>query len=343
MTSLKGSRYPFSGSIDLTARCNLGCVHCYINEPAGNRAERARELSTAQVLGILDQVADAGCLFLLVTGGEPLLRPDFSEIYRHAKRLGLLVTLFTNGTLLTEKTADLLAELPPFGIEVTLYGATAGTYDRVTRVPGAYARCRRGIDMVLKRGLPLSLKSVIIRENRHELEQMQALARELGVQFRYDGVLWPRLDGGREPLAHRLSPEDLVAIDQDDTERQQEWAKLADEAEGKLVRSERVYTCGATMFSFHVSSSGRMSMCMVARQPSYDLKDMAFLEAWQRLGELPGLKRQGHTECETCSVGELCFQCPGWSQVVHGDNEMVVEYVCTLGRLRRAQVKTARQ
>ena len=342
MTSLKGSRYPFSGSIDLTARCNLGCVHCYINEPAGNRAERARELSTAQVLGILDQVADAGCLFLLVTGGEPLLRPDFSEIYRHAKRLGLLVTLFTNGTLLTGQTADLLAELPPFAVEITLYGATAETYDRVTRIPGAYARCRRGIDMVLKRNLPLSLKSVIIRENRHELEQMKALAAQLGVPFRYDGVLWPRLDGGQQPLAHRLLPEEVVALDRDDAERQHEWELLAKES-GGLLRSQLVYTCGASMFSFHISRDGLMSMCTVARHPQFDLKTMAFSEAWQGLGELRGMCRELGTKCETCDAGSLCIQCPGWSQIVHCDNETPVEYICALGRLRSQQVRTARQ
>ena len=157
LARLAGRRYPFSGSFELTERCNLRCGHCYINQPAGSRAARARELTTSQVTGILDQIADAGCLYLLLTGGEALLRPDFEEIYLYAKRKGLLLTLFTNGTLLTPRLADFLAEWRPYALEITVYGATQDIYERVTGVPGSYAACMRGIELALARRLPLSL------------------------------------------------------------------------------------------------------------------------------------------------------------------------------------------
>ena len=192
LTSLQGRRFPLGGTFELTERCNLDCLHCYINQPAGCREAASRELTLAQVQRVLDQIVAAGTLFLLFTGGEPLLRADFPEIWRYAKSKGLLVSLFTNGTLLTPQIADLLAEWRPVAIEITLYGATAETYERVTGVPGSYARCLRAIELVLERGLRLNLKSVVLRANRHELDAMAALAAQFGVSYRFDGVLWPR-------------------------------------------------------------------------------------------------------------------------------------------------------
>ena len=282
-------------------------------------------------------MADAGCLFLLLTGGEVLLRPDFAEIYRRARGRGMLVSLFTNATLLTPAIADLLAYSRPQSIEITLYGATQQTYEAVTQVPGSYARCRRGIELLLERGLPLTLKSVLLTTNRHELAEMQTLAEEVGVKFRYDGTLWPRLDGGERPYDHRLSLEEMLALDREDPERRRQWEETAALFGGQLVRAEYVYSCGAGLQTFHVDSAGRMSICTMSRHPSYDLRQMRFEEAWEALGTLRQQRRRLDTACRTCTAGGLCTQCPGWSQAVHGDDETPVAFVCELGRLRAAE------
>jgi radical SAM protein with 4Fe4S-binding SPASM domain len=340
LAPLQGRRYPLGGTLELTERCNLACVHCYINQPATGQAARARELTAAQVSKILDQMADAGCLFLLFTGGEVLLRPDFPEIYRHAKQRGMLVSIFTNGTLLTPRIADMLAASRPFSVEITLYGATPRTYERVTQVPGSYARCRRGIELLLQRGLPLILKAVLVTTNRHELPDMRAIAEQLGVKFRYDGMLWPRLDGGQQPFDYRLSPQEMIALDSEDPERQHQWDHVAESFSGQLVRAEYVYSCGAGLRSFHVDSAGRLSACTMARRPAHDLLRMSFRESWESLGVLRQQRRRQDTACRTCTVGALCSQCPGWSQAVHGDDETPVAFVCELGRLRGARAQS---
>ncbi len=276
-------------------------------------------------------MADAGCLFLLLTGGEVLLRPDFAEIYRHARGRGMLVSLFTNATLLTPAIADLLAYSRPQSIEITLYGATQQTYEAVTQVPGSYARCRRGIELLLERGLPLTLKSVLLTTNRHELAEMQTLAEEVGVKFRYDGTLWPRLDGGEQPYDHRLSLEEMLALDREDPERRRQWEETAALFGGQLVRAEYVYSCGAGLQTFHVDSAGRMSICTMSRRPSYDLRQMRFEEAWEALGTLRQQQRRLDTACRTCTAGGLCTQCPGWSQAVHGDDETPVDLCMRAG------------
>ncbi|MFQ5341628.1 MAG: radical SAM protein, partial [Anaerolineae bacterium] len=203
-------RIPLNGTIELTARCNLNCAHCYINLPADDREAQAQELTTQEICSLLDTLADEGTLFLLLTGGEIFVRKDFMEIYIYAKRKGMFINLFTNGTLITERIADYLQDWPPRMVEITLYGATAETYERVTGVPGSYERCMGGIDLLLDRGIPLTLKTMVLTLNRHELEAMKALARDFGVGFRYDAQIWPRLDGRRAPCSLRLSPEEVV-------------------------------------------------------------------------------------------------------------------------------------
>ena len=141
--SVAGERIPICGSVEVTARCNLRCAHCFINLPANDRRAQAQELAGSEWRAFLDQIVDAGCLWLLLTGGEPFLRPDFLDIYTHAKKNGLLITLFTNGTLITEREADHLAEWRPFAIEITLYGRTQETYERVTGVPGSISTTTR--------------------------------------------------------------------------------------------------------------------------------------------------------------------------------------------------------
>jgi radical SAM protein with 4Fe4S-binding SPASM domain len=337
-----GGRYPFSCTFEITERCNLSCMHCFINQPAGGQQASSREMTAPQIGTILDQIAEAGCLYLLLTGGEALLRPDFQEILRHAKEKGLLVTLFTNGTLLTPEMADFLAEWRPWWIEVTLYGATQRTFEGVTRVPGSHARCMKGIDLALDRGLRVGLKAMAIDANHHELEAMRAFARGLAVPFRYDAVLWPRFDGGQAPVAHRLPAEEIAALDRDDPERRQAWLDLDQRFAAINARREYVYTCGAGHHGFHIDSTGHLSMCMMARHPSYDLLQGSFEEGWSSfLGSLRAQKRTLDTACRTCSIGVLCSQCPGWSQAAHGDDETPADFVCELGHLRAARLRPA--
>ena len=173
-------RQPVNGTFELTERCNLACRMCYVRQAPGDGARRAQELPAAAWLDLARQAVDNGMVFLLLTGGEVFLRPDFFEIYTPLTRMGLILTLFTNGTLITEAIAARLAEAPPSRTEITLYGATAATYEAVTGVPGSYARCCAGIEALVKHRVPLGLKSTLTRRNVDELEAMRQMAHNLG-------------------------------------------------------------------------------------------------------------------------------------------------------------------
>jgi radical SAM protein with 4Fe4S-binding SPASM domain len=175
-----------------------------------------------------------------------------------------------------------------------------------------------------------------MRANLDELQDMKAFAAQLGVEFRYDGALWPREDGGQQPDAERLSPRELVALDQDDPERMRQWQKAYRRAPD-VMRGDAVYSCAAGHYGFHIDCTGKLSACMMSRLPGFDLLQGSFQEGWEVLETVVREKRQLDSACRSCRVGVLCSQCPGWSQMVHGDNETPVEFVCELGRLRAAE------
>ncbi len=135
--------------IELTERCNNACLHCYINLPENDPLAQSRELTTEEWKGILSQAAELGALTVRFTGGEPLLRDDFAELYLFTRRLGIKVLLFTNARLVTAELADLFARIPPLEkIEISVYGMHPETYDAVACSPGAYEEFRKGVDQI---------------------------------------------------------------------------------------------------------------------------------------------------------------------------------------------------
>lgn len=327
---------PVSGSFEVTMRCNLRCQHCYI--PGERRASRTdRELSLAEIQRILDEVTDAGCLWLLLTGGDPFLRKDFLDIYGYARRKGLILTLFTNGTLITRRIADYLAEWRPFGMEITLYGATQETYERVTGIPGSYKRCMRGIELLLERKIPLSLKTILMTLNIQELDQMKSLAASLGVPFRFDPILNAALDGSTRPVALRLKPEEIVAAEKADADRARAWPENFRNLLGKGLPDRRLYMCKAGINSFHIDAAGRLSICISARKAFYDLRAGSFREGWE--GYLPQVTSQLYSDrfaCADCKSRVICSQCPAMSELERGDAEQKVEYLCQITQYRQA-------
>ncbi len=330
------SRIPIAGDVEITARCNLNCVHCYVNQPVADKVVQGQELPLAEWARIIDEIVAAGCLWLLITGGEPLVRPDILDIYTYAKERGLIITLVTNGTLLTPKIADHLARWRPFSVEITLYGHTAETYEAVTRVPGSFQRCRRGIQLLLERHLPVTLKTMVLTMNASELEDMQAWAQGLGARFRIDPVVNARLDGSSQPCGYRLSPEQLVAMDLADQDRSREWRELFRNNQPEFS-TRNLFRCGAGRTGFLIDPSGVMSMCVLVREPGIALTRSSFKSGWE--GVLLKARQQQWPEespCVTCTWLNLCRQCPGVGLLEHGNPAGVAEHVCRTTHLRAA-------
>lgn len=332
-------RIPLDGVIEVTRRCPLTCAHCYNNLPISDGQARQQELTYEEHCRLLDEITEAGCLWLLYTGGEIFARRDFLDIYRQAKRKGLIITLFTNATLITEKLADHLAEWPPFSIEVTLYGRTKETYERLTGIPGSYERCLRGIRLLHERGLPLQIKTVATTLNVHELWEMKRFVEEeLGLEFRFDALINPRIDCSQTPLAVRLTPEEVVALDLSEPDRAAQWTRLAQAAAVAPIPSDRndeIYHCGGGLTSFAIDPYGRMSICVLSHQETYDLRRGSFRQGWEEfLSRVRQKKITRMTKCVHCQLKPVCGMCPANGELEGGHPEEPVDFLCRVAHLR---------
>lgn len=334
-----GKRAPLSVSIEVTRRCPLDCLHCYNNLAMADQEARSRELSKEEHFRLLDDLADLGCLWLLYTGGEIFARKDFLEIYTYAKQKGFLITLFTNGTLITERVADYLQQWPPFAIEITLYGRTKETYEALTGIEGSYERCMRGVILLRDRGLPLKLKTVPTTVNKHEVVAMKDFAeQELHLDFKFDSLVNPRIDCSQSPLAVRLSPEEVVLLDL-------HWPKVAAEhreaAQRDLERtsplgqSDTVYSCGGGIDSFALDPYGHMSICVLSHQDTYDIRSGSVKEGWELfLRKVRARERRRISKCVKCRIRSLCSMCPANGELENGDAESPVDFLCEVAHLR---------
>ena len=298
-------------------------------------------LPTSRILSIIDEITDAGCLFFLITGGEPLLHPDFHLIYCRARERGMLVSVFTNGTLIDESHVELFRELPPRRIEITLYGATRETYERVTRVPGSYDDCMRGIELIAHDDFPLGLKTVVLTLNRHEFDQMRAIAHKFNARFRMDAHVFPRFDGSAAPLEYRVSPEEAVGFEFSEERWRNSWIDYAGE-HGEAVESDRLYRCGTAVTNFHIDAFGRLQPCLMAETPTSDLVQQDFLSAWHEIAAVREIPAPPDLPCRTCRDMPYCGYCPPALALENGLRIERDAFACRLGRCRRSAIETHR-
>jgi radical SAM protein with 4Fe4S-binding SPASM domain len=326
-------RVPVSGSLDLTHQCNLRCVHCYLGEGAERAKRRSDEMSTDEIRRVIGEITDAGCLFLVITGGEPTTREDFPEIYRHAKEKGLLVTVFTNGTLITDKILGLFENLPPYAVEISLYGATPETYERITGVSGSYEKCVSGIRRLLARKINVRLKTILMTLNNHEFYDIENMAKEFGVRFHFDAAIFPCVSGVKAPLDLRVPPEEAIEKEFSDSERLRLWREYFERSRGETP-SEMLYECGAGLNGFHIDPYGNLMPCLMTTRVKYDLLKGDFLTGWG--GAVAGIREKsaGDVGCNECEKRFLCSFCPPFFELENGSERIRSEYLCAMGNYR---------
>jgi radical SAM protein with 4Fe4S-binding SPASM domain len=332
--------------MELTERCNNNCIHCCINLPAGDRAARARELTTQQAKAILEEASTLGCMSVRFTGGEPLLRGDFEDLYLYARRLGLNVILFTNATLITPHLADLLARVPPRSrMEVSVYGMERSSYEAVTRVPGSFEAAWRGIRLLQERQVPFVVKGALLPPTRDELDRFETWAAAIpwmggrppshsmffDLRCRRDSV-----DKNRLIRKLRLSPQDGLRVMTRDRKRylhtmRQFCAKFMGPG------GDRLFTCGAG-HAVCVDAYGLFQPCIMLRHPdtvvslvgaprAASLRD-ALTSFFPRVRDMRATNPDYLARCARCFLKGLCEQCPAKSWTEHGTLDTPVEYVC---------------
>jgi MoaA/NifB/PqqE/SkfB family radical SAM enzyme len=348
--------------IELTERCNNDCIHCCINLPANDHAAKAREMTIGQVKSILTDATTLGCLEVRFTGGEPLLRPDFEELYLFARRLGLKVLIFTNARLITPQLADLLARIPPLVLmEITVYGMRKESYEAVSRVPGSFAQFKRGVDLLLERKIPFVVKGALLPPNKAEMDEFEAWANTIPwMDKRPNYSMFFDLRNRRDDekkntliASIRLTPQEGVAVLTRDAAK---YRKDMEEFAGKFMGppGDALFRCGAGN-GMCIDAYGFAQPCMGVRAPelTFNLRSLSLrggksqrsnpenepvcekrnmlseaLDFFKNLKTLKATNSGYLRRCAVCFLKGLCEQCPAKSWAEHGTLDTPVEYLC---------------
>lgn len=327
--------------LELTERCNNNCIHCCINLPEKSHSAQKKELSTEEWKSILQQAADLGVLTVRFTGGEPLLRNDFSELYLFARRLGLRVLLSTNGRLITEDIIKLFTEIPPLEeIEVTVYGMSRLSYEAVSRVPGSHKECKRGIDLLLSHNIPFLVKGTVFPETISEFDEFIQWSSTIPAMKDYPAFplfldLRHRRDSNRKNkkiASLRIDPKkalDIVAMNPE--KYRQVMAKFC---EWHLEKpSTRLFNCNHGNMVV-VDAYGKYQFCAGMRAPSttvdFRKHSLEYMigEFIPKLRMMKALDMNYLERCACCFLRGLCEQCPAKSWSECGELDKPVEYLC---------------
>jgi len=329
-------------SMELTERCNNNCIHCYINLPADDEEAKKKEITFEEIREIADKAAKMGCLSWRLTGGEPLLREDFSDIYLYLKRKGVRVSLFTNATLINSEIGHVFKKYPPQNIEVSMYGLSKKTYEAVTRCPGSFDAFTQGINLLKENRIPFTFKAAVLPPNFQEIGKMRGFAQsltgdDLGVVLKLN--LGSRFNGGskRDLIKKlRLPPTKVMEVlKQDEKRYRKDMERFCQKFLG-FPRDDRLFICGAGVGGCHIDAYNNFQLCMLLRHPDcvYSLREGSFKEAWEkfipRVREIRVNNKKYEEKCQRCFLKSLCEQCPAWSWMEHGVLDEPVEYLCEL-------------
>jgi MoaA/NifB/PqqE/SkfB family radical SAM enzyme len=338
--------------IELTERCNNNCVHCCINLQADDPVAKKREIPTEGIKHILKEAASLGCLTVRFTGGEPLLRDDFEELYLCARKLGLKVLLFTNATRITPSLAELLSRIPPLEkIEITVYGMKRTSYETITRAPGSFEAAWLGINLLLEKKVPFVVKSALLRPNKEEVEEFETWASTIPwmddpppYSIFFD--LHCRRDEKKNEIIRNIRPapqEGLRFLARRKATYLKEMKKFCSRFMGPT--GDKLFSCGAGIGGASVDSYGQLQLCMDLRHPDtvYDLEKGSLKEAISHF--FPGVRETKATHpdyllrCARCFLKGLCEQCPGKSWMEHGTLDTPVEYLCEIAHAQARQLR----
>ena len=344
---LQAAETPKSMSFELTARCNNNCKHCYINLPRDDAAAQSLELSLEKIEDIADQAMANGVLWCLLTGGEPILRKDFSEIYSMLKKKGLLVSVFTNACLIDENHIRLFRRYNPRDLEVTVYGMTAKTYEKVTGVKGSFARFKKGLALILENGVPVSLKAMAIRSNVHEIEEIARFCSKYSKRkFRFDPFLHKRYDFDEDRNSkidsERLSTDEIVQVENNNLERKNALIHSCDSiVSGRYSASNgELFDCGILKNGLQITYDGRLRLCSSLLHPDFtrDLYRYSLLQAYEAIAHnvtnVRSVSQEFKERCGRCRIRHFCYFCPATSYLETGELDQPVDLFCENAQAR---------
>ena len=326
---------PVHATFELTYRCNLRCIHCYLQ---CEHPRKSNELTTSEYKAFLDSLVDMQTIFLSLTGGEILVREDFFQIAEHARKRHFALRLFTNGTLIDSNAAKRIADLRPVMVEISCYGADEQTYEDVTKVKGSWKKLMTAIEALQREEVPFLLKSVVIKQNVHRLEELVSFFLSHEVPFRIDPMITPLNDGNMEALKDcYLDDDEIFEAMYFLHSRVAEFKNPEEEREVKLRLAHKTTPCGAGNFTFRLNPEGFVSPCLQIPYYAGNIREEKFSKMWKEaevFKEFRRIRIADFDECMKCKDLAFCRRCIGINKIVSGDYFTIFREFCRFADIK---------
>ncbi|MDD5730495.1 MAG: radical SAM protein [Candidatus Omnitrophica bacterium] len=333
LKNVEDKRIPLWAHLDLTYKCNLNCIHCYCQGLSEGFSGSRPELSLEEIKRILGELAEAGSLYLTLSGGEVFLRPDFFEIAEYAKRLRFCSTIFTNGSLVDGKIAKSIADLSPLAVEMSIYGATEDIHDAVTQRKGSFKKLCRAVSLLKKENIKVVLKSVIMKNNFHQAKEIEDFSLQLGANdYHYTMEISPKNDGSRSPQEYQIDDKEIRV--------------LLSENAVPIARGKPDYwdnpldkpLCATGSLGCYISPYGIIYPCAQLIIPMGDVRKNSFRQIWARDSdlkkELSLLKTYADMPaCKSCKYLRSCKKCIGLAYLETKDMKKCYNTIQSISRI----------
>ena len=329
---------PANGSIELLPLCNMNCDMCYVRLSREEMEAKGRLRTADEWLEIGRQMKDAGVLFLLLTGGEPFLYPDFRRLYLELRKMGMIITINTNGTLIDEDLAAFFGKYKPRRVNITLYGTDEETYGKLCHYPGGYEKTLRGIRLLREQGVDVKAGGSLARANQDDLDQLLDIGAKLDIPVRVDTYMMPATRERDLPynMQSRLNPEEAARARIHALKREmgpELFPQYVRQSVERAAHPEPVeakpghMSCMAGQCSFTINWQGEMRPCVILSEPAVSVFEVGFENAWKYIVEETG-KILLNAKCSTCHMRHLCRTCAASALLETGSYDGVPDYMC---------------
>jgi len=309
--------FPGRAMFEVTKRCSQRCVHCYIDDFSGKD-----ELSTEEAKSVIHELYEMNCLELVFTGGEVFMRKDFMELLRYARTLHFNIVIYTEANQIDETVADELKAISPWRVEVTLLGPDAELHDRLTQAKGSFDRSLRGIRLMLERGIKVTGKTILMKENIEAYPRLRALFEELGITHFADPIVTPKSCGDCGITDRRINREGMKSLLGDDTIAPGTIMFGTSQYSDAMNVSRDMPMCKAGLSFLHIDADGSVLACVALPVSAGNVREKSLKEIWETselFGKLRGTTIKDLDTCSDCELFVLCYRCPGLALLEDGD------------------------
>lgn len=293
---------PISGTFELTPRCNFNCRMCYVHLKEREIPRYGVELSAEEWIRIAEEAKAAGTTWLCITGGEPLMHPEFPKIWKSLSLMGFFLTLQTNGSLISDDMVKLLEEYPPRQVKITLYGSNDAVYKEVCGIDKGFTRVNDGIHTLMSMGIPVTLVSTILRQNVDDVRNMAYYAQ-------CHQLSWAATIDIKSSWRGKKTDVESVRLKEYLEEKRNEEIRTRIK-EGKWVDQERrpCTYCKDYRLGYWILWDGTMKFCSFLNEPQISVRQDSFTSAWNQLLKYED-DLQWSEECRKCEAARVCMKC----------------------------------